>query len=60
MPVVDNENRLVGIITIDDVVDIIEQETTEDFQIMAAMQPSDEQYLRTSVFNLAKTESYGF
>lgn len=54
MPVVDNENRLVGIITIDDVVDIIEQETTEDFQIMAAMQPSDEQYLRTSVFNLAK------
>ncbi|MPW26818.1 magnesium transporter [Alkalibaculum sp. M08DMB] len=54
MTVVDNENRLVGIITIDDVVDIIEQENTEDFQKMAAMQPSDEEYLKTSVFNLAK------
>ncbi|WP_461615582.1 magnesium transporter [Clostridium sp. Marseille-QA1073] len=54
MPVVDNENRLVGIITIDDIVDIIEQENTEDFQKMAAMGPSEEEYLKTSVFNLAK------
>lgn len=54
MPVVDNENRLVGIITIDDIVDIIEQENTEDFQKMAAMAPSEEEYLKTSVFSLAK------
>lgn len=54
MPVVDNENRLVGIITIDDIVDIIELENTEDFQKMAAMQPSEDRYLDTSVFTLAK------
>jgi magnesium transporter len=54
MPVVDNENRLVGIITVDDIVDIIEQENTEDIQIMAAMEPSDEEYLKTGVFKLAK------
>lgn len=54
IPVADKENRLVGIITIDDIVDIIEQENTEDFQKMAAMQPSDEEYLKTSVAVLAK------
>lgn len=54
MPVVDYENRLVGMITIDDVVDIIEQENTEDFQKMAAMEPNDEPYLKTSVVQLAK------
>lgn len=54
MPVVDNENRLVGIITVDDIVDIIEQENTEDIQKMAAMEPSDEEYLKTGVFKLAK------
>lgn len=54
MPVVDKENRLVGIITIDDIVDIIEQENTEDFQKMAAMEPSEEEYLKTNVFSLAK------
>lgn len=54
MPVVDKENRLVGIITIDDIVDIIEQENTEDMQKMAAMQPSEEAYLKTKVFTLAK------
>lgn len=53
MPVVDNENRLVGIITVDDIVDIIEQENTEDIQKMAAMQPSEEEYLKTGVFKLA-------
>lgn len=54
MPVVDKENRLVGIITIDDVIDIIEQENTEDFQKMAAMEPNEEPYLKTSALSLAK------
>ena len=54
MPVVDNENRLVGIITIDDVLDIIERENTEDFHKMAAMAPSEEEYLKTSVLDHAK------
>ena len=54
MPVVDQENRLVGIITIDDIVDIIELENTEDFHKMAAMEPSEEAYLKTSVLSLAK------
>jgi len=54
MPVVDNERRLVGIVTIDDIVDIIDQENTEDFHKMAAIQPSEEMYLKTSVFDLAK------
>lgn len=54
MPVVDKENRLVGIITIDDIVDVIDQENTEDFQKMAAMEPSDKEYLKDSVFSLAK------
>lgn len=54
VPVVDNENRLVGIITVDDVVDVIEEEVTEDFEKMAAMTPSDDEYLKTGVFKLAK------
>lgn len=54
MPVVDNERRLVGIVTIDDVVDIIDQENTEDLQKMAAMQPSEEEYLKTNAWVLAK------
>ena len=54
MAVVDTENRLVGIITIDDIVDVIDQENTEDFQKMAAMEPSDKEYLKESVFSLAK------
>lgn len=54
VPVVDNEKRLVGIITIDDIVDVIEQEATEDFYRMAAVQPSAEEYLSTGVFTLAK------
>ena len=47
MPVVDKENRLVGIITVDDVMDVMEQEATEDIQLMAGMTPSDKPYLRT-------------
>lgn len=54
MPVVDFEDRLVGIITIDDILDIIEQENTEDFQKMAAIQPIEEPYLKTPVWQLAK------
>ena len=54
MPVVDNENRLVGIVTIDDILDVMDQETTEDFQRMAAMQPSEKEYLKTNAFSLAK------
>lgn len=54
VPVVDKENRLVGIITIDDIVDIIEEEATEDFERMANLTPSDDEYLKTGVFSLAK------
>lgn len=49
MPVVDNEERLVGIITVDDVVDILEEETTEDIEKMAAIVPSDKPYMKTGV-----------
>lgn len=54
IPVVDNENRLVGIVTVDDAIDVIEQETTEDFHKMAAIAPSEEEYLDTSIFSLAR------
>jgi magnesium transporter len=54
MPVVDNERRLVGIVTIDDIVDVIDRENTEDLQRMAAMQPTEEQYLKMNAFVLAK------
>lgn len=52
MPVVDKENRLVGIVTVDDVVDIISDEATEDIQIMNAITPDDKAYLKTSVFKI--------
>lgn len=54
IPVTDNEKKLVGIITIDDIVDIIDKENTEDFQKMAAMEPNEEPYLKTGVWTLAK------
>ncbi len=54
MPVVDSEKRLVGIVTIDDIVDVIQKENTEDLQKMAAMQPSEKEYLKTDVITLAK------
>ena len=47
LPVVDTENRLVGIVTVDDAMDVIEEETTEDIELMAAMLPSDKPYLKT-------------
>lgn len=54
MPVVDNENRLVGIITVDDVVDIMQEEATEDIEKMAAIVPSDKPYMKTGVFETWK------
>ncbi len=54
IPVVDSENRLVGIVTIDDIVDIIEEENTEDFEKMALLAPSEDTYLKTPVITLAK------
>lgn len=54
MPVVDNENRLVGIITVDDIVDILEEETTEDMEKMAAIVPSDKPYMRSTVWETYK------
>ena len=58
MPVVDKENRLVGIITADDVMDVIEEEATEDMEKMAAIAPSDHPYLKTSVLELAKNRIF--
>ena len=57
VPVVDNENRLVGIITIDDILDIIEEETEEDFEKMAALLPSEDEYLKTPVLVLDDSTS---
>ena len=54
VPVVDKEGRLVGIITIDDIVDIIDEEATEDMEKMALLTPSEDEYLKTGVFKLAK------
>ena len=54
LPIVDQENRLVGIITIDDAIDVLQEETMEDFEKMAAIAPSDDTYLKTSAFKHAK------
>ena len=54
MPVVDGENRLVGIVTVDDAIDVMEEEATEDIEKMAAMTPSDKPYLKTSVWDIYK------
>ena len=54
LPVVDTEGRLVGIVTVDDVLDVMEQETTEDFEIMAGILPSDKPYSRTGPFDMWK------
>ncbi len=54
IPVVDKEGRLVGIITADDIMDVIEDENTEDFEKMAAMTPSEDEYLKNSVLTLVK------
>ena len=54
IPVVDRDNRMVGIVTFDDAMDVVEEETTEDMEIMAGMTPSDKTYLRSSPFDLFK------
>ena len=55
LPIVDKENRLVGIVTVDDALDVIEEEATEDIEMMAAITPSDKPYLRAGVFEIWKT-----
>ena len=55
IPVVDSEQKLVGIITIDDVIDIIEEEATEDIEKMAAITPTEKSYLKLSIFDIWKS-----
>lgn len=54
LPVVDNDNRMVGIITFDDAMDVLEDEVTEDIELMAGMMPSEKTYLRSNVFDVFK------
>ena len=54
LPVVDSEDRLVGIVTVDDALDVIEEEATEDIEIMSAILPSDKPYLKTGIFETWK------
>ncbi|MBQ5927537.1 MAG: magnesium transporter [Clostridia bacterium] len=54
LPIVDQETRLVGIVTVDDAIDVLQEETTEDIEKMAAISPSDKPYLKTSVFSIWK------
>ena len=54
IPIVDQESRLVGIVTVDDAVDVLQEETTEDFEKMAAISPSEKPYLKTSFLELGK------
>ena len=54
LPVVDNEKRLVGIITVDDAISVLQDEVSEDFELMAAMKPNEDNYFETSVFKHAK------
>ena len=54
LPVVDGENRMVGIVTFDDAMDVMEEEATEDIEMMSGMLPSEKSYLKSSVFELFK------
>lgn len=54
LPVVDTEKRLVGIITIDDAMEVLQEENQEDFELMAAVSPHEESYFKTSIFEHAK------
>lgn len=56
MPVVDDEGRLVGIVTFDDAIDVMQDEATEDIERMAAINPTEESYFKTSDLNTPKTE----
>jgi magnesium transporter len=55
LPVVDTENRLVGIVTVDDAMDVLQDEVTEDIEKMAAILPSDKPYLKTSIWETSKS-----
>ncbi len=55
LPVVDTENRLVGIVTVDDAINVLQEEVSEDFEKMAAIQPNEDGYFETSVFKHAKS-----
>ncbi|MBE6777201.1 MAG: magnesium transporter [Ruminococcaceae bacterium] len=55
LPVVDTENRLVGIVTVDDAIDVLQEEATEDIEKMAAILPSDKSYFKTSVWTTFKS-----
>ena len=55
VPVVNNENRLIGIITVDDIIDILEEEATEDIHLMAGITPIEESYLEASVLSIVKS-----
>ena len=57
MPVVDGEGRMVGIVTFDDALDVLEEEATEDMELMSGMTPSEKPYLRSSAFELFKNRS---
>lgn len=58
LPVVDKENRLVGIITVDDAIDVMQDEVAEDFEKMAAMQPTEDSYFKTSVFRHSRNRIF--
>lgn len=58
LPVVDKENRLVGIVTVDDAMDVMKEEVKEDFEIMAAITPSEDSYFKTSVFKHARNRIF--
>ena len=57
LPVVDTENRLVGIVTVDDAMDVLQEEVTEDIELMAAILPSDKPYLKTGVLETWKART---
>ncbi len=57
LPVVDTENRLVGIVTVDDAMDVLQEEVTEDIELMAAMLPSDKPYLKTGTWETFKART---
>ena len=57
LPVVDTENRLVGIVTVDDAMDVLQEEVTEDIELMAAILPGDKPYLKTGVLETWKART---
>ena len=58
LPVVDTEERLVGIVTVDDAIDVLREENTEDFQLMAGIKPNEDSYFKTSVWKHARSRIF--